>query len=135
MYIAEFSRATGLPRETVRFYIKRGLLKPKVNGNRYQSFGAEDVERALLIRNAQALGFSLKEIAAIDAEFAQQGMTLERKIGLMRERLQLVDAQIAKLQEMRRYFRRKIAWMEKGEVGKEPTYKPALLIGRNRCAD
>jgi MerR family transcriptional regulator, copper efflux regulator len=135
MYIAEFTRATGLPRDTVRFYIKRGLLRPRVNGNRYRSFSTEDVERALLIRNAQALGFSLKEIAAIDAEFTRKGMTLERKIGLMRERLELVDAQIAKLQEMRRYFKRKIAWMENGEVGKEPSYKPAVLIGRNGCAD
>lgn len=134
MYIAEFSRATGLPRETVRFYIKRGLLRPKVNGNRYQSFGAEDVERALLIRNAQALGFSLKEIAALDAEYSQKGMTLARKIGLMQERLQQVEAQMARLQEMRRYFRKKIAWMKGGEVGKEPVYKPAAKFARESCA-
>jgi DNA-binding transcriptional MerR regulator len=133
MYIAEFTRATGLSRDTVRFYIKRGLLRPTVNSNRYQSFGAEDVERALIIRNAQALGFSLKEIVALDSEYQLQGMNLQRKIGLMRERLELVDAQIARLRGMRNYFRRKIEWMEAGEVGKAPVYKPAAHLGRDGC--
>lgn len=132
MLIAEFARATGLSRDTVRFYIKRGLLRPQVNGNRYQSFGAEDVERALIIRNAQALGFSLKEIAALDSEY-QRGMSLERKIGLMRERLELVDAQLARLRGMRNYFRRKIAWMEAGEVGQAPVYRSAAHLGRDGC--
>ena len=133
MYIAEFARATGLSRDTVRFYIKRGLLRPRVNGNRYQDFSGEDVERALIIRNAQALGFSLKEIAALDSEYQLNGMSLERKIALMQQRIDLVDAQIAKLRGMRNYLRRKIVWMEGGETGKVPVYKPAAHLGRDGC--
>ncbi len=133
MYIAEFTRATGLSRDTVRFYIKRGLLRPRVNGNRYQDFNADDVERALIIRNAQALGFSLREIAALDSEYQLHGMNLQRKIALMQERIDLVDAQITKLRGMRSYLRRKIVWMEGGEVGKAPVYKPAAHLGRNGC--
>ncbi len=133
MYIAEFTRATGLSRDTVRFYIKRGLLRPKVNGNRYQSFGEDDIERAMIIRNAQALGFSLKEIAALDSEYQLHGMSLVRKIALMRERMALVEMQIARLRGMRNYFLKKIAWMEAGEVGKAPEYKPAARFGRDRC--
>ena len=136
MLIAEFTRASGLSRDTVRFYVKRGLLRPAVgNGgsNRYQSFSAADVERALIIRNAQALGFSLKEIAALDSEYQFHGMDLPRKLALMRERMALVDAQIARLREMRHYFRKKIAWMEAGEVGKAPVYKPAAHFGRHGC--
>lgn len=134
MYIAEFTRATGLSRDTVRFYIKRGLLRPKVNGNRYQVFGEQEVELAMTIRTAQALGFSLREIEALHAEHQIMGMSLERKIALMRERMELVDGQIAKLRGMRDYFRRKIAWMEAGEAGKEPVYKPAAQFGRDGCA-
>ena len=136
MLIAEFTRATGLSRDTVRFYIRRGLLAPKVgNGsNRYQHFDAEQVERALIIRNAQALGFSLKEILALDAEFRRGGMSRERQLGLMRERLQLITEQIAAQRKMQRYFRDKIAWLENGERGPAPVFTPAARkLGRGGC--
>jgi MerR family copper efflux transcriptional regulator len=68
MLISEFARATGLTRDTVRFYVRRGLLTPATNakGGRhpYQSFTAADVQAAKIIRSAQSLGMSLKEIAA-----------------------------------------------------------------------
>ena len=128
MLIAEFVRATGLSRDTVRFYIKLGLLRPVVGGNRYQSFDAEQVERAVIIRNAQALGFTLKEIAALDAEYNVSGMSLQRKTGLMLERVAQIDQQMDKLRGMRRYLMKKVAWMKVGEIGPEPVY--SLASGR-----
>jgi MerR family copper efflux transcriptional regulator len=137
MLIAEFTRATGLGRDTVRFYIKRGLLQPQVgngSGNRYQHFDAAQVERALIIRNAQALGFSLKEIAALDAEFQNGGMSSERQLQLMRERLALINEQIAKQRQMQRYFQKKIAWLEGGERGPVPVFTPAAQrLKRGGC--
>jgi MerR family transcriptional regulator, copper efflux regulator len=128
MLIAAFTRATGLSRATVRFYVKRGLLHPVIGAggsNRYQSFDADQVERALIIRNAQALGFTLKEIAALDAEYNLKGMTRQRKAALMMERVALIDEQMAKLHGMRRYLMKKVAWIEAGEKGVPPTYDPA----------
>jgi len=122
MLIAEFARATGLSRDTIRFYVKRGLLRPLVGANRYQSFDAGQVERALIIRNAQALGFTLKEITALDAEYNLKGMSVERKIGLMLERVAQVDEQLERLRGMRRYLMKKVAWMKAGEIGPEPVY-------------
>ncbi len=64
MLISEFARATRLSTDTVRFYIRRGLLVPENNGkggrNPYQIFTAEHVQTARLIRMAQSLGMSLK---------------------------------------------------------------------------
>ena len=138
MLIAEFTRATGLSRDTVRFYVKRGLLHPKVGtggSNRYQSFDADQVERALIIRNAQALGFTLKEIAALDAEYNLKGMSLQRKIELMLERVALIDQQMTRLRGMRRYLMRKVAWMEAGEKGTPPAYRnvPGKVLTRDGC--
>ena len=65
--------------DTVRFYIRRGLLTPETNGkggrNLYQNFTAEHVTMARFIRIAQSVGMSLKEIAAIDAERRQGRIT------------------------------------------------------------
>jgi DNA-binding transcriptional MerR regulator len=68
MLICELARETGLTTDTVRFYVRRGLLTPETNGkggrNPYQVFTAEHV-RAKLICTAQSLGLSLKDLAAI----------------------------------------------------------------------
>lgn len=137
MLIAEFSKATGLGRDTVRFYIKRGLLTPQVGvsgTNRYQSFDAQQVERALVIREAQSLGFTLREISALSDEYERVGMTLARKAELMRERLAEVDAQAAKLRRLRRYFAAKLEWLEAGAEGEPPAFLKRTENGRpNVC--
>jgi len=133
MLIAEFSKATGLGRDTVRFYIKRGLLTPQVGvsgTNRYQSFDAGQVERALVIREAQSLGFTLREISTLSDEYERVGMTLARKAELMRERLAEVDAQAAKLRRLRRYFALKLEWLEAGAEGEPPSFMNPLNQGR-----
>ena len=52
---------------TIRYYQKIGLItrpeKPKHGG--FRRYGQKDVERLQLIRNAQALGFTLKEIGEL----------------------------------------------------------------------
>src|SRR5258708_27567644 len=68
MLISEFARRAGLTTDTVRFYVRRGLITPERNGkgrNPYQVFTADHVRAAKIIRTAQSLGMSLKEIAAI----------------------------------------------------------------------
>jgi DNA-binding transcriptional MerR regulator len=130
MLIARFAKLTGLSRDTVRFYVKRGLLKPEVGRsgtNRYQSFDATDVDRALLIREAQALGWSLREIGRFGAEYERGDLSDARKIELLRERLDAVERQAAKLRAMRRYFQRKIAWLEAGARGDPPAFDGGTL--------
>jgi MerR family transcriptional regulator, copper efflux regulator len=68
MLIAEFARATGLSRDTIRFYVKKGLLQSVIGTNRCQDFDAEQVDRALLIREKQALGFTLGKISVLSKE-------------------------------------------------------------------
>jgi len=137
MLIAEFAKATGLGRDTVRFYIKRGLLTPQVGvsgTNRYQSFDAQQVERALVIREAQSLGFTLREIGTLSDEYERVGMTLARKAELMRERLAEVDEQAAKLKRLRRYFAAKLEWLEAGAEGEPPAFlKPKDGGRRSAC--
>jgi MerR family transcriptional regulator, copper efflux regulator len=121
MLIAEFAQVTGLSRDTIRFYVKKRLLQPEVRPNRYQDFGPEQVDRALLIREHQALGFTLREIAALSKEFSS-GISLQRQAQVMRERLAAIEEQTAKLRRLRRYSVAKIAWLDGGAISKPPSF-------------
>ena len=60
---SELANRGGVNLETVRYYERRGLLpKPPRTPAGYRTFDAGAVRRLRFIRQAQALGFSLKEI-------------------------------------------------------------------------
>lgn len=132
MLIAEFCRQAGLTRDAVRLYVKLGLLLPVVGArgsNRYQQFCAADVERAALIRTAQQLGFTLKQIVALNREYTAGAMDRGRKLAVMRSQLQVVEEQAARIRTMRQYLHAKIAWLEGGERGAEPGFCGAGVVG------
>lgn len=62
--IGRAARAAGVGVETIRFYERRGLieqpLKPATSG--FRTYSAETVTRIRFIRQAQELGFSLREV-------------------------------------------------------------------------
>src|SRR5580704_11648740 len=63
MTIGELARVAGVAVSTVRFYERRGLLKPdgRTQSN-YRTYSSRTAERLKFIRAAQATGFSLKDI-------------------------------------------------------------------------
>lgn len=140
MLIKQFCEATGLPRDTVRFYVKRGLLKPTIgsaSGNRYQHFDAAQVERAMLIRSAQGLGFTLRQIAELAKDYEHEAFSVEDKAGVLRAQLAQITARERDLREMRRYLEAKLRWLEAGASGAQPAFlarrrKPSAEVRARR---
>jgi len=64
MQIGELAEATGISRDTLRYYEKRGLLQARRGSNGYRDYPAEAADWLRYIRTAQALGFTLQEIEA-----------------------------------------------------------------------
>jgi MerR family mercuric resistance operon transcriptional regulator len=64
MTIGEAARQAGVAVETIRFYERRGLIErpPTPAGRRVRIYPAEAIKRIRFIRQAQQLGFSLREI-------------------------------------------------------------------------
>jgi MerR family mercuric resistance operon transcriptional regulator len=64
MTIGEAARRAGVGVETIRFYERRGLIAqpPTPDGGRVRVYPAGTVQRIRFIRQAQHLGFSLREI-------------------------------------------------------------------------
>jgi len=64
--VKELAKRTGVTPDTVRHYVRIGLLKPRRNpGNRYKLFADADVRRLHFIRQAKSLGYTLDEIEKI----------------------------------------------------------------------
>ena len=126
MLISEFARATGLTRDTVRFYVRRGLLRPlagnKGGSNPYQVFTGEHVQMARMIQMAQSLGFSLREIGILNAEYQAKRMTPARGAEIMRGQLVRLEEKAAHVGAMIGYIRAKLAWYEAGGKGPEPNF-------------
>lgn len=67
MTIGQAARAAGVGVETIRFYEREGFIDrpPKPLGGGYRRYPSVTVERVRLLRQAQGLGFSLREAAAL----------------------------------------------------------------------
>jgi|SRR5271154_6705233 MerR family transcriptional regulator, copper efflux regulator len=126
MLISEFSRATGLSTDTVRFYVRRGLLKPlagsKGGSNPYQIFTNEHVQMARMIHVGQSLGFSLREIEALNIEYQTKRMTAARNVEILRGQLVRLEEKAAHINAMMSYIHAKLAWVQGGEKGLEPNF-------------
>lgn len=67
MTISRAAREAGVGVETIRFYERRGLIEqpPRPRGGGYRIYDDDVVGRIRFIRQAQDLGFSLREIAEL----------------------------------------------------------------------
>ena len=137
MLISEFARVTGLTRDTVRFYARLGLLQPKTNGkggrHPYGVFTDKDIQAAEVIRIAQSLGMSLKEIAAFTEERRKGHLTSERRVEIMSAQLVSLEAKATELEVMISYVRAKIDWLILGEQGQQPDFG-SYARGRSQAA-
>lgn len=101
MTIAQLAKAGGVGVDTVRYYQRRGLLtepeRPHSTG--FRRYGDDDLKRLRFVRQAQAAGFTLDEIAALLALDATDDRARARE--LAQRRLAELDAQIAKMRAAR----------------------------------
>lgn len=103
MTISRAANRAGVGVETIRFYERKGLieqpLRPRDGG--YRVYDRETVERIRFIRQAQELGFTLREIAELLA------LRTDRRADCADVRVQAVakreevERKIARLEEIR----------------------------------
>lgn len=115
MRIGEFARRGGISRDTVRFYEKAGLLSPRVGRNGYRLFDASQLELLRSIRIAQVLGFTLSEIRKQMGRWDDQTPAMRARF--LEDKLELIDARITELTEMRAHLVEKIEWIRRGKKG------------------
>ncbi len=64
--IGQFAKSTGVSVQTVRYYERRHLLSPVARSSSgYRLYGAVEQRTLRFIKNAKALGFTLREIGEL----------------------------------------------------------------------
>ena len=117
--IGEVAKKAGIGVEALRFYESRGLIEPigrTLSG--YRLYDPSVFERLSFIRKAQAVSFSLDEIAWIISE-ARQGRRPCAEVRQMAEaRLGELDQRLSELEQYRNELRETVrAWERQGEAG------------------
>ncbi len=107
---SEVAKQGGVNLETIRYYERRGLLpKPSRTPAGYRTFDPEAVRRIRFIKQAQALGFSLKEVR----ELLRLRVDPRRSCGDVRARAEAkladIDEKIRGLDAMKKTLARFIA--------------------------
>ena len=110
MQIGEMAQATGLSRDTLRFYEKRGLLRARRGANGYRDYPPEAADWLRYLRTAQQLGFTLAEIEADMPLLASAGdpATAQLLRTALVRKLGDIDARIAGLTQLRGELARRL---------------------------
>jgi len=102
MKIGELGKRTSVPTKTIRYYEEIGLLPvPERAYNGYREYGDDAVLRLRFIRDAQATGLSLTEIASVlDLRSVGEG-TCHHVIELLDRHLEDLDRHLENLHATR----------------------------------
>ena len=101
--VAQLARAGGVGVETIRYYQRLGLMSRPASvgktGTGIRHYDERDVRRLRFIRGAQTAGFKLQEIERL-LELEQTNDRVEVR-EIARNRIAMLDAQIATMQKAR----------------------------------
>jgi len=111
MLIGELSEKTGVTKDTIRFYEKKGLIKLAKQhrlANNYKDYPKEVVEVLMFIKRAKSFGFRLDEIKHWLDDWKEGRVPLAQKITVFEERISLVAERIEELQQLKSMLEAKL---------------------------
>jgi MerR family mercuric resistance operon transcriptional regulator len=102
MTIGKVAKSAGVSIDTVRYYEREGLIPPprrKASG--YRLYTDETIRRIQFIKNAQELGFSLKEIAELLALRVESRKSCSEVMSITHQKIEEVTQKIESLEGIR----------------------------------
>jgi MerR family copper efflux transcriptional regulator len=99
--IGKAAAEAGVGVETIRFYERRGLIQQPPKGEGYRVYPAEMVARIRFIRQAQQIGFSLREVQELLSFRANPAADCADVRRQAAKKIEEVDRKIADLQRVR----------------------------------
>lgn len=111
MLISEIAQLAGLSKDGIRHYEELGLITsaPRSAGSRtYRDYDASVLDTIEQVRNAQRLGFSLKEIAPLLKAYRDAPPSAEQTVAFLEARLVIIQEKIAALREVETFIGEKL---------------------------
>ena len=141
--IGQLAKAVELPTSTIRYYERRGLLRPRERseGN-YRLFDDSTIERVRFIRSAQLTGFKLDDIQMLLSFEGGASCPCGQVKEVLAKRLHDIDTQMSELRKLRRSLRESIAICEQSDPDEEcgvianmaVTPSDNYVSGRKNCS-
>ena len=126
MRIGELAQRTGVSAKTIRYYEDIGVLPPPKRGtNDYRDYSPDAVDRLRFVRDAQATGLTLTEIASILELRGHGESTCDHVTELLEHHLRDLDEHIETLQRTRETL--------SGLTERARRLDPATCTDPNRC--
>jgi DNA-binding transcriptional MerR regulator len=105
--VSTLARQVGVRPDTIRYYERAGLLPPPLRSPAgYRQYDPATIDRLRFIRGAQRLGLRLREIADLLAVRDRGACPCGHAEALVRQRLSELDAEIARLVDIRQELTR-----------------------------
>jgi DNA-binding transcriptional MerR regulator len=104
MLIGELVQRTGLTKDTIRFYEKKGLIsmdRKSRRENNYKEYSDQVLDKLMLIRKLKELGFTLNEIDTFLELWREEDASCKNLKYTLENKITLVDEQIKKLSELK----------------------------------
>ncbi|HEY4050628.1 MAG TPA: MerR family DNA-binding protein [Acidobacteriaceae bacterium] len=111
MLIGELTTLSGLSKDGIRHYEELGLISStsrRAGSREYRDYDVKTLEMILKVRNAQRLGFALKDIGPLIKDYEAKRFSNEEVINILSERLQDVRDKIRELRQTETYIEEKI---------------------------
>lgn len=114
--IGQLARRAGVPTSTVRYYERRGLLRPdgRTGGN-YRHYRQPALDRLRFIRTAQATGFGLKDIEELLGLTGRADLPCDDVTSVTKKRLAEVRQRIRELRHVETILARSLRCCCKGD--------------------
>lgn len=126
MRIGELAAEAEVSTKTIRYYESLGLVaEPDRTASGYRDYAPSDIERLRFIRDAQATGLTLSEIASVLELKSSGERSCSHTLQLLERHLEDVDTQIERLKAS------KVLLQELAERAAE--LDPANCTDPNRC--
>jgi DNA-binding transcriptional MerR regulator len=125
MKIGEFAKAVGVSIDAIRFYERRGVLRPAPRtAGGYRTFVQRDLDRVRLARQLQQLGLTIDEVVDALTAHGGNGATCASERWRLVQVEARIDAQITALSHTRRLIQDALAACDAGRCQLRITDSP-----------
>lgn len=107
----------------IRHYEKLGLIRANRNKAKYRLYSSDIISQLILIKNAQAVGFTLKEISELLDIIKSKNATSKKIRELTQNKLNELETKMLALKELQKLLKK---WLHSCD-GKTPLKKCPIL--------
>ena len=113
MRTAQLIQASGLSKDTIRYYEQRGLIpEPQRSSNNYKLYPKSTLELLDFIATAKQLGFTLREIKNTLHLFYDEDLYCDSAIELLKDKLLQVTDSIKQLENQKKQLQGEIKYFK-----------------------